>query len=208
MPENTKTCDVFISYSTEGATYAKDVADACRASGLEAVTLTELLPSQDVDDALWEALAESRALLVILSPSGPTTSMAIEIGAARAWNKPIFAIVIDPSSTRLPRALSDIRLFTPGRIQDVIEAIDLSSRELSDEDRAFLIKLYPRMNVSVDQLILNPGQLGDLVKKFNRGRHKDVSGERLLSELLRMRKQGKLMKKTSRGQSRSHSDSA
>jgi hypothetical protein len=207
MPKNNKACDVFISYSTGGGTHAMEAADACRASGLEALTFTELLPSEDVDDALWEALAESRVLLVILPPSGPTTSMAIEIGAARAWNKPIFAIVIDPSSTRLPQALSDIRLLTTGRIQDVIKAIDLSSKELSDEDRSFLIKFYFRMDVSVDQLTIDPGQLGDLAKKFNRGRHKDVSGEHLLSELLRMLKQGKLTKKTSRGQSRSHSDS-
>src|SRR5258707_580145 len=167
-----KTNDVFVSHSTRDATLAREVASACRASGLEAVTIAELLSDEgeDVGDALWEALAESRALLAILSPSGLTPSMAIEIGAARAWNKPIFAVVTDPAVTRLPPALPGIRLYTIGRIQDVINAIQLSDRELTDEDRSYLTKLYADMGVSVDQLILNPRQLGELVKKYNRSR--------------------------------------
>jgi hypothetical protein len=79
---------------------------------------------------------------------------------------------------------------------------------LTDEDRSYLTELYADMGVSVDQLILNPRQLGELVKKYNRSRGKDLAGERLLSELLRMRKQGKLVKNRSSGRSRSHSDSA
>ena len=55
--------------------------------------------AQRVDAYRWEALAESRALLTILSPSGLTSSMELEIGAARAWNKPIYGVVTDPSST-------------------------------------------------------------------------------------------------------------
>jgi hypothetical protein len=208
MPGANTTNDVFVSHSTRDATLAREVANACRASGLEAVTIAELLPGEDVGDALWDALAESRALLAILSPSGLTPSMAIEIGAARAWNKPIFAVVTDPAATRLPPALSGIRLYTTGRIQDVINAIKLSDRELTDEDRSYLTELYADMGVSVDQLILNPRQLGELVKKYNRSRGKDLAGERLLSEFLRMRKQGKLVKNRSSGRSRSHSDSA
>ena len=208
MPVANKANDVFVSHSPRDATLAWEVANACRASGLEAVTISELRQGEDVEDALWEALAESRALLAILSPSGLTPSMAIEIGATRAWNKPIYAIVTDPSFTGLPPALSGIRLFTSGRLQDIIASIQSSDRELTDEDRSSLIEIYGDMGVSVDQLILNPKQLGDLVKKYNRRRGKDLAGERLISELLRLRKQGKLAKSRSSVRSRSHSDSA
>lgn len=189
-----KTYDVFITHSARDAALALDVANACRESGLEAVTNTELLPLADSSDALWDALAESRALLTILPPTGPSPSMGIEIGAARAWNKPIYALVTEPSFTRLPAALSGIHLYTTGRLQDVIREITSSVQQLTDEDRDFLIRIHAETGTSVDQLALHPKQLHALVTKFKRGRGKTIGGERLLSELLRLRKQGKLVK--------------
>jgi hypothetical protein len=189
-----KTYDVFITHSARDAALALEVANACRENGLEAVTNTELLPSPGNSDALWDALAESRALLMILPPTGPTTSMGIEIGAARAWNKPIYGIVTDPSFTRLPVALSGIHLYTTGRLQDVIQEIRSSVQQLTDEDRDLLMRIYAEAAISVDQLALQPARLHDLVKRFNRGRGKSIGGERLLSELLRLRKQGKMIK--------------
>jgi len=208
MAPNNKTFDVFISHSARDATLAIEVADACREAGLEAVTNGELLPAADASDALWEALAESRALLTIISPSGPTPSMAIEIGAARAWNKPIYAVVTDPSSVRLPAALTGIRLYTVGRLQDVIRAIVSSIQQLTDEDRALLIRLHADSGTTADQLALEPGRLGGLVKKFEHGSGKSVTGERLLSELLRLRKQGKLLKHRPAGRAKPKSEPA
>ena len=98
---------------------------------------------------LW---LRAERLLTIVSPSGPTPEMAIEIGAARAWNKPIYAIVTDPASNRLIPALTGIPLYTYGRIQDVIKAIKASVEEFSEDDRVILIELYSRMGTSVDQL--------------------------------------------------------
>ncbi len=192
MIDVSKICDVFISHSASDAQVAAEVAQACRANGLAAVTNSEFLPSENGSDALRETLAESRALLAILSPSGLTPSMAIELGAAWAWNKPVFAIATDPAFTRLPPGLSGIQLYTPGRIEDIIRIIKKSSQELSEGDRALLAKRYTKLGVSVDQLALEPGQLGELVNGFNADTGKAVPGERLLSELLRMRKQGKL----------------
>jgi hypothetical protein len=194
MAEASKICDVFISHSIEDARLAGEIADACRASGLDAITYAELLPVTNVSDALWEALAESRALLAVLSRSGPTPSMAIELGAARAWNKPIFGVLPDPTFTDLPPSLSGVHLYPLGRVEDVISVIKLSNKELTDEDRSLLAKLYTEIGVSVDQLALDPRQLEELVEQFRAGAGKAIAGERLLSELLRLRKQGKLTK--------------
>lgn len=197
MAELDKTYDVFISHSATDSALAVEVANACRESGLESVTNAELLPRENLGDAIWEALAESRALLTIVSPSGPTPAMAIEIGTARAWNKPIYAIVTDPASNRLIPALTGILLYTYGRIQDVIKAIRASVEEFSEDDRVILGELYSRMGTSVDQLILDPKQRDTLVKKFAKKSGRIVEGERLLSELLRLRKQGELARKRS-----------
>ncbi len=193
MTDRGRTYDVFISNTARDASLAMEVADACRMSGLEVVTSTELPPGRDLSDALWEALAESRALIAILSPSDLSPAMAIEIGAARAWKKPIYAIVTEPSSTRLPSAMAGIGLYTAGRLEDVIKAIKTSVEQLTEDDRAFLSRLYSELEISVDQLAFEPKRRGELVKRFKKGRGKSISEERLLSELLRLRKQGKLV---------------
>jgi hypothetical protein len=189
-----KTRDVFISNSAGNAKLAAEIADAFRANGLEAVTYAELLSDANASDALWDALVESRALVAILSPSGPTPSMTFELGAARAWNKPIFGLVTDPSNTRLPSDLSAIRLFTLGRIEEVIRAVKLAGQELTDADRDLLARAYSDIGTSVDQLALQPSHLGKLARRFSASAGKSVSGERLISELFRLRKQGKLAK--------------
>ncbi len=45
-----KTYDVFIAHSVRDAGLALEVASACRESGLEAVTASELLPSANSTD--------------------------------------------------------------------------------------------------------------------------------------------------------------
>lgn len=187
-----KTYDVFISHSMSDAPFAMEIANACRGSGLETIAPNDLQTETNVSDAIWEALAESRAILMILSPSGPTPSMAIELGAARAWSKPIFAVTPDPASARLPASLAGTPLYSIGRIEDVITAIKASGEQLTDEDRNVLANLYAGSEVAVDQLALEPMSLEELVQKFRSITGKAVSGERLLSEMLRMRKQGRL----------------
>jgi hypothetical protein len=195
MAEAARTYDVFISYSPKHAALALEVAGFCRDDGLEAFTDAEIRRSEDWGDAIWEALAESRALLAIVSPEDPTPAMAIEIGAAKAWNKPIYAIVTDPSSNRLAPALAGIPLYTAGRLPDVINSIRASVEELSDDDRVYLGKLYSQMRVSVDQLALDPVNLDRLCRKFSETRGKVVAGDRLLSELFRLRKQNRLLRR-------------
>jgi hypothetical protein len=208
MANNDKLFDVFISHSALDAAFALEVANGCRVAGLEAFSYADLLSDPVDGDTLWEALAESRALLMILSPSGLTPSMAIEIGAARAWNKPIYAVATDPVSTRLPAALSGIRLDSIGRLADIVQDIKASVRQLTDEDRDFLVQLYAKKGIAVDQFALDPKQLGDLMERFNEGRGKKLPGERLLSELLRLRKQGKLLTTQPARRSRSSGKSA
>jgi hypothetical protein len=203
-----KTYDVFITHSPRDASFAMEVASAFRESGLEAVTNTELMPFADSGDAVWDALAESRALLTIIPPTGPTPSMGIEIGAAQAWNKPIYALVTEPSFTRLPAALTGAHLYTTGRLQDVIQEIRSSARQLTDEDCDSLTRIYAETGIPVDQLAVQPAKLHDITKKFNSGRAKAIGGERLLSELLRLRKRGILVKGRSKGRATPTGESA
>lgn len=197
MPNAKRTYDVLISHAPADAPVAHEIGAACRQQGLDAVTASDLPAGRAASDALWDALAESRALLLILSAGTPTLAMAIELGAARAWNKPIFGVLTDPTYNRSLPGLSDVPLFTTGRIQDVIQTIRIASQDLSENDRTLLAIAYSHVGASVDQLALDPRQLEDLVRRFASDSGKSVPGERLLSELLRMRKQGRLLRSRS-----------
>jgi hypothetical protein len=203
MSRNDKTCDVFISHSSRDAEVAKEIAAVCRANGLEAFSATDVPPTADLADAIWEALVESRALLAIVSPTVETAYLAFEVGAASAWNKPIFTIVTDPTSAHLPAVLAGTPVFPLGRIDDAIKSIKLSGEPLSDEDRSHLAKVYYDVGVPVDQLTFDSAHSDELVRRYNVGRGKVVSEERLLAELLRMRKQGKLARLPSATRTRS-----
>lgn len=208
MASAKKTYDIFISHAPADAAFAARLASACRANGLEVLTNQELPVGADWSDVLWEALSESRGLLAIVSPNGPTPSMGIEIGAARAWNKPIFAVVTHPTTTHLPSLLADVRVYPPGRIEDVIREVKASGAQLTEADKEILATILADLRASVDELALNPRQLQKLVARFKVRAGWSVPGERLLSELLRMRKQGLLTKGRLGGRSKPHRSSA
>jgi hypothetical protein len=187
-----KTYDVFVSHSAGDAKLAADIVRACRASGLEAVASAEVMQGKNASKALREALAECQAMIVVLSSSELTSLMAIEIGAVRVWDKPIFGILTNLSITGPPSGLAGIRLYPSGRIEDVISTIKSSEQELSEEDRSLLADLYRKTGVPVDQLTLDADRLDYFVRDFHKTTGKSVPAERLVSELLRMRKRGQL----------------
>ncbi len=196
MPSDTATCDVFISHAAGDRGLAREIATACRASGLQPFTEADIRPGDNIADAVWEALSESKAVIAILSRSGLSPSMAVELGGARAWNKPIFGVLADPTLKPDLTSLGNLYFYTPQRIDDVLREIQASGAEFSDNERKVLAELYSETGVSVDQLAFDAKHLEDIVKSFRRSTGKAITGEKLLSELLRMRKQGKLAHKT------------
>ena len=188
-----KAYDVFVSHAASDSRVASEVASALQAAGLEAFHDGAVKPGTDVSEAIWEALAESRAIIAIISPDVQTHAMGmVEIGAAAAWNKPIFLLINGPSSTRLPPALSAYAAYPVTRLEDVIAAIRSGFEPLSENQRAVLVHVYRKLNTPADELTQSPKVLRDLTRQVNRSTHKQFSGERLLSEILRMRKKGQL----------------
>ena len=47
---------------------------------------------QSFENLIWEAMSESQALVAIIPETDPSASIAFELGAAKAWNKPIYAV--------------------------------------------------------------------------------------------------------------------
>ncbi|MEO8494359.1 MAG: toll/interleukin-1 receptor domain-containing protein [Planctomycetota bacterium] len=193
------TYDVFISHAASDRELATEIAGSLESVGLETFHTGTVQAGSDLGEAIWQALAESRALIAIISPDIPTNAMGmVEIGAAAAWNKQIFLLINGPSSTKLPPALSSYPVFPLNRLDEVIQAIRTGFEPLTDSERTVLADIYSVHNTSADQLSHSPKALRELTGNFNKQTNRQFSGERLMWELLRMRKSGKLPRLRSR----------
>lgn len=192
MVKSKDTYDVFVSYSQADKDLAREIAVQCKENRLQAFVAGDMPQGESLGDRLWDALSESRAFVIILSDVGPTPHMGVELGAAQAWHKPVFGVVRDPRTKIPSSSMPGIHLYPAERIDDIIRAVKESGDDFTEPDYVTLAEIYRAINVSVDQLALAPRELEKLARKFNDSTGKLATGERLLSELLRMRKMGKL----------------
>jgi hypothetical protein len=192
MTSDRKSYDVFISHTPSDTPLAAQLAETFRINGLEPFTGVNVPAREEFSDTLWEALSECKALLAIFSRSGPSPAMGVEIGAAQAWGKPIYAVSGEAELTRLPISLSHLRFTTSSNIEEVIQEIRRSAELLNSEDREILKTIYVENRVPADRLALHAPTLLKIGEDFQRKTSKRVDAERLLSELLRMRKRGEL----------------
>lgn len=193
MATATPTYDVFLSHSARDKDFAADVANRLQAEGLEPFYDASIQVGETVSQAIWDALAECHAFIVIVSSeSSPDAMGMVEFGAAAAWNKPIFVLLNGPASMRLPEALQSYRAYPLNRVDEILGQIRHNLEPISDDERKVLAETYRDVNVTADQLGQSPSSLRQLVEQFNAKTQKHLSGDRLLSELLRMRKQAKL----------------
>jgi hypothetical protein len=194
MAKGKSTFDVFlISYSHRDAAVSADIARVLRSYDLSVFTVTEVINTgQSFEDMIWEAMSESQALVAIIPETDPSASIAFELGAAKAWNKPIYAVASNPATVRLPVGLQGMMIYPPSRIEEIAQEIKKASGLLSEADQAVLIEEYHRIGVPVDQLLLQPKQVSTLTKQFKKRTKRNVAAEELLRTLLRLRKRGEL----------------
>lgn len=189
----TQTFDVFVSHGSHDREFAADVADRLKAEGLQPFHDASVPLGQEISKAIWDALAECHAFIVIVSPDSTPDAMGmVELGAATAWNKPIFVLLNGPASSRIPKALESYRVYPRNRLDEVLTQIRRNLEPITDDEREVLTETYRELSIPADRLSQSPRELQQLVKTFNVKTKKQLSGTRLLSELLRMRKQAKL----------------
>jgi hypothetical protein len=186
--------DVFISYSANDRRVAEDIAAQLRNAEITAFLDVHDIPvDANIGDTIWEAISESRVLIAIFSQSdGPWQGLGFEIGAAAAWNKPVFIVLNARSTTRLPRMLRSFPVFALGRIGDLVQQIKSLQSPLTDATIKHLIAAYISVGVPTDQLSSSPNALQKLTKLVNQHSEGAQSSETLLRELLRLRKRGQL----------------
>jgi hypothetical protein len=188
------TYDVFLSYPITEAALADQVARALQEAGLDVFhDQFEIETGEDYKDALWRAVAESAALIAIVPSEGPLASFLVfEIGAFKAWRKPIYVIQAAEGNIKLPSYLADCPVYPATRVNDVVRSIKRGLASLTEDDRIVLTDIYSNLGMSIDQLLANPTAIDSLSSEFHARCGKKVPGERLARELLTMRKGGRL----------------
>jgi len=192
MAKGKSAFDVFVSHGPRDAAISADIARVLRSYDLRVFTDAELGAGQTTEDVLWEAISESQAFVTVIAETDPSASTALELGAAKAWNKPIYAVASNPATARLPVGLKGMTIYPPSRIEEIAQEIKKASGLLSDVDLAVLIEEYRRIGVPVDQLLIQPTLLSTLAKHFNKRTKRNVGAEELVRTLLRLRKRGTL----------------
>jgi hypothetical protein len=190
MPKTKKTYDVFLSYSSDLSSQAKVIVEKFADAGLTVFNLSEIKPSYNIVEETWQALAESWAVVALIKPGSMPPSVAVEIGAASAWQKPIYILTEGKGEYHVPFYFSRFEVFTTSEIGKVVQLISKGLNPLSDEERLALVEAYSKLGVPTDRLFREPGSIERLKNESG----VRISGERIMQELLRLRKQGKLPK--------------
>lgn len=199
MPRVRSTYDVFIAHTRRDMDTAMEVADVMRSYELNAfVDTAEIDEGSKLEETIWEAMAESIALVAIIPQDVTSAWMAFELGAAKAWNKPVYALASQGSFHDLPISLRDVTIYPLSRAYEVALSIKRSAEPISSEDEKHLITAYEEIGVAADQLALQPKHLAKLVTLFHRRTGRQMSGEQLMSLLLRLRKRGRLHRRKGR----------
>ena len=192
MKRSKLTCDVYLSYKSEDEKTAIEVAEILRMHGLRVFSQHQVRLDSEREQLIWDAMAESQALVMIISASEFTPNMSFELGAAKAWNKSLFGILTDSSLLRGPAELVGMDFIPLERIDDLAIQIKQSLEPLRSDEVEKLLKEYSVLGVPVDHLAMQNAALTDLTKRVEKATRRHLTRESLLRTLIRLRKQGAL----------------
>lgn len=187
------TYDVFLSYNQRDRGAAELVRQALSESGLEAYPAESVEIGPETVARFRQALAECSAVLFLLTSSSiRSQNVAYETGMALAWNKPIYVLFDGLDLSEVPSYLKEFEVRRLSEMDTVAHEIAAARQPLSDELKSQLIAVYRERGVPTDQLLRKPLEIKDLAGDFQERTGAAIAGERLVEELIRLRKQGQL----------------
>jgi hypothetical protein len=187
--------DVFLSHGAHDSGVAAIVVNSFREHGLGVYAVTTAPIGTDVQKQVREALADSSAAVILLTRSTINSpNVAFEVGAAMAWKKPVYVLYDGISPQEIPDFVKQFVVLPLSGLPKVVEHVRADQKPLTEEERETLAEVYQKMAVPTDQLLIEPSKLRRLTEEFNRQGRCNVKGEKLIQELIRLRKQGKMRK--------------
>ena len=147
--------------------------------------------------AVTDAMAKAGAMVIVASADtagSPWT--AFEMGAALATDKPIYVVPV--AGVLLPTYMQPAQLVEAAAVGRLVQRLRDDAAPLTPAERDALAEVYGRFGVPVDQLMFDTPALKRIADAFSRTRQPRVQPDRLLRELMTMRKQGRLPKSARR----------
>ena len=192
MKVETRLYDVFLSYALQEAKSADIVERALAGAGLSVFSPYKIEYATSIKDRIQQAIAESQSVVVVIDPrQAPSSNTAVEIGAALAWDKPVYVVDTGPGNTSLPDYLLDYPAYPISRIDDLVQSAKHDTdKPLSEEDRFILCDIYAELGLPADQLVMTPSALNKLTEEFNSRSKTHASQSLLARELIALRKRG------------------
>lgn len=187
--------DVFLSASKLDLGLAAVVRSRLEEAGLT-VYIPEREPEQDsaaTYDHIREAVANARTFVVVLTPVFVNSAnLAVESGGAWVWNKPTFLLLDGMSKAGIPVYLRRHQAFPMSKLSRAVATVARAASPLSEPDLKRLFDLYQQVGIPTHRLATEPDALDTLTQKFNASSSTSQTPERLLMELMRLRKQSRL----------------
>jgi uncharacterized protein YegP (UPF0339 family) len=187
------TYDVFLSHALADAGVAEDIAQTIENCGLEVFTSTGLGSGVALDDAIRQALAESKAFVAVFSSESLSPMTTFELGAAMAWNRPVYAVAATSALSKIPPLLASARIYALSDVDSLVSGIKANSGLLTETEVDELRAVFRSLGQTVDRLAVDPAALDRLSRQFESRTGRKIDGVRLLWVLLRLRKQGSLL---------------
>jgi len=186
--------DVFLSYNPiNDVGWAADVQSHLENKGLVVYNIANTGPGEDVSDSTWDAMAESAALVALISyPRSESPNLLFEVGASMTWEKPVYVLYKGERPMGLPSYIADARIMPELRIDTLVQRVVENAAPLAGDQHALLKKLYLSFGIPLDQLLSESASAEQLTRRFNKAAHAHLSSALLLRELLRLGKGGKL----------------
>ena len=191
---NAKASDVFLAYAKADAELTAGVVQSFEAAGISVFHLAGLGTNAEQADEVRRRLQECLAFVAILTPYLVRESaLAIEIGAAWAGSMPIYLLLSELHQAEIPAYLRRYPAKPLGSgLDSVIEEIRKLTEPLSKQERDILFWAYGEVGLPVDRLIANQADSGRMAELFAEKTDRTLQPGRLVRELLRIRKFGKL----------------
>ena len=185
--------DVFLSYAPSDSGDASAVRRILESAGMAVFSPYDVAPGDRYGDKTRDALTLSTAVVVIVTGGARNSdNVLLEIGAASAGGLPVIPVLSGISADQLPVYLKH---YVPVPIADsnaLVERIKSLATPFSEDELEALNSIYQTVGVPADRLATEPLELLKFTRKFKSATRNDRSDMRILQELLRRRKQGKL----------------
>jgi hypothetical protein len=192
MVQDGKTYDLFLSYSIDLSDEAKSLKKKLTKAGFTVFEPSKVQLGQNIVKETWDALAGSWAVVVLIKPGRIPSTAAVEIGAASAWQKPTYILTAGKGEYHVPLYFSQYLVFDMSDVDKLIERIRNDRRPLTEDQLYSLKNAYRKLGIPTDKLLLQPASIEKLQKMLQKDIGLQVSGERIMQWLLRLRKQGNL----------------